>query len=321
MVSGSRIVITGGAGFIGTSLAERLVEQNKVVIFDNFHRNALTGSQLENHANLHVIRGDVLDFKALQSACDGADYIIHMASIAGVDTVINHPVLTMRVSLQGTMNVLEVANSNKHLKRFIDFSTSEVFGRYAYKVTEGDVAQLGVVGEARWTYAVSKLATEHLALNYFKEFGLAALSIRPFNIYGPGQVGEGAVHHFIVRALRNQDVVVHNDGSQIRSWCYIDDIINGIMTTLDRPEAVGHAFNIGNPRATVTIYNLAEQIVRLAGSSSQIREVRWDFPDVELRIPNIDKARQLLGFEPAVGLEDGLLRTIEWYRNRLEVGA
>jgi len=174
------------------------------------------------------------------------------------------------------------------------------------------------VGEARWTYAVSKLATEHLALNYHKQYGLPALSVRPFNIYGPNQVGEGAVHHFIVRALKNEPLVVHNDGSQIRSWCYIDDIVDGILVTLERPEAVGHAFNIGNPRATVTIYNLAALIIRLSGSASSIETVKWDFPDVELRIPNINKAREILGFEPSVDLDDGLLRTIDWYGRRLK---
>jgi len=314
MISGKRIVITGGAGFIGTSLAQRLVEDNEVVLFDNFHRNALKDTALEGHKNVSVVVGDVLDVGALEEACRGAHQIVHMASIAGVDTVMNHPVKTMRVSLLGTMNALEVASRMDGVERFIDFSTSEVFGRYAYKVTEGDVSQLGVVGEARWTYAVSKLATEHLALSYWKEKKVPACSIRPFNIYGPRQVGEGAVHHFIVRAIRNEDVIVHNDGSQIRSWCYIDDIIDGVLVVMENDNAVGNAFNIGNPRATVTIYNLAEQIIRIAGSKSVLRQVEWNFPDVELRIPHIGKARELLGFEPKIALEEGLRRTVEWYR-------
>jgi nucleoside-diphosphate-sugar epimerase len=165
---------------------------------------------------------------------------------------------------------------------------------------------------------VSKLATEHLALNYYKQYGLPALSIRPFNIYGPRQVGSGAVHHFIVRALRGDDVIVHNDGAQIRSWCYIDDIVEGILLAMSREEAVGQAFNIGNPRSTVTIHRLAKEIIRLTGSSSELKHIEWNFPDVELRVPAIDKARSLLGFEPTVDLEDGLRHTIEWYRSQLE---
>jgi nucleoside-diphosphate-sugar epimerase len=172
------------------------------------------------------------------------------------------------------------------------------------------------VGEARWTYAVSKLATEHLAHNYHVQYGLPAVSIRPFNIYGPGQVGEGAIHRFIVRALRGEDLELHNDGSQIRAWCYIDDIVEAVLLVLEKPEAVGHAFNIGNARSVCTIYDLARHVVRISGSASKLRFVEWNHPDVELRIPNIDKARQRLGYEPRVDLEEGLARTIAWYRER-----
>jgi nucleoside-diphosphate-sugar epimerase len=182
---------------------------------------------------------------------------------------------------------------------------------------EGDVTSLGAVGEARWTYAVSKLATEHMAHNYHKQHDLPALSIRPFNVYGPGQVGEGAIHRFIVRALRGEDLEIHNDGGQIRAWCYVDDIVEGILLCLQVTGAVGQAFNIGNPRSVCTIYDLARHVVRLSGSRSAIVFVRWDNADVELRIPNIDKARQILGYEPKVNLEEGLAQTIEWYRGRM----
>lgn len=311
-----RVLITGGAGFIGTSLATRLVDAGRqVVLLDNLHRNALPGTPLDGHPAVTLIRGDVTDAATVRAAVHGCSRVVHMASIAGVDTVMKNPVLTMKVSLLGTMNVLD-ACVEAGAARVIDFSTSEVFGRYAFNVTEGDVTQLGAVGEARWTYAVSKLATEHLAHNYFKQYGLPTVAIRPFNIYGPRQVGEGAVHHFIVRALRGEPLQLHNDGSQIRAWCYIDDIVDGILTALVAPEAVGHSFNIGNPRSTVTIHQLARDIVRLAGSTSTLEHVAWDFPDVELRIPNIDKARRLLGFEPRVELEEGLRRTIAWYRAR-----
>ena len=318
MIQGKRILITGGAGFIGTSLALRLIDDNEVVIFDNLHRNALQDTNLRAHPNLTFIQGDVLDGDALKDAIDGCHQVIHMASIAGVDTVMQNPVLTMKVSLLGTYHALEAAHHSGHCERFIDFSTSEVFGRYAFKVSEGDVTQLGAVGEARWTYAVSKLATEHLALNYYKQYDLPALSIRPFNIYGPRQVGSGAVHHFITRALRGDDIIIHNDGSQIRSWCYIDDIVDGVLLAMSRDEAVGQTFNIGNPRSTVTIYHLAKAIVRLASSGSQLTHQKWDFPDVELRVPEIAKARQLLGYEPRVDLEEGLLRTVYWYRGQHE---
>jgi len=318
-ISGRRILLTGGAGFIGSHIAERLAAENEIVILDTLRRNALAPVGLDKHPHVKLIVGDVTDAKAVSEAMQGCDLVIHLASIAGVDTVLKNPVLTMRVSMLGTMNVLEAAVAAGGVKRLIDFSTSEVFGRYAYNVTEWDATTLGAVGEARWTYAVAKLATEHLAMNYQKQYGLPTVSIRPFNIYGPRQVGEGAVHHFIVRALRGQPLQVHNDGAQIRAWCYVDDIVDGIVLALTRDEAVGHAFNIGNPRSTLTIYALAKEILRLASSSSHIEYVSWKQPDVELRIPNIDKARELLAYKPKVDLEEGLLRTVYWYRRHLDV--
>jgi len=318
MWKGKRVFITGGAGFIGSSLARRLVEQGAyVVLFDNLHRNALKRTDLLESDSIELIQGDVLDREGMKKAMEGSHYVIHMASIAGVDTVMRIPVRTMEVSLMGTYNVLNIAQEMEGIERIIDFSTSEVFGRFAFRVTEGDATQLGAVGEARWTYAVSKLATEHLAYCYHKEHGLPTVAIRPFNIYGPNQVGEGAVHHFILRALRGEPLTIHNDGSQIRSWCYIDDILDGIVLAMKEPKAIGQSFNIGNPRSTVTIHQLAREIVRLSGSKSSIEFVSWDFPDVEIRIPSIDKGRDLLGFEPRVDLEEGLLRTIDWYRREV----
>lgn len=315
-VEGRRILVTGGAGFIGSHLVERLAGANELVVFDTLRRNALGPAGLDRHPKVTLVQADVLDAAAVARAMDGCDAVVHLASIAGVDTVLRNPVLTMQVSLTGTMNVLEAAHRQGGVKRLIDFSTSEVFGRYAYNVTEWDATTLGAVGEARWTYAVAKLATEHLAMNYWKQYGLPTCSIRPFNIYGPRQVGEGAVHHFIVRALRNLPLEVHNDGSQIRAWCYVDDIVDGILLALTREQAVGHAFNIGNPRSTLTIHSLAREIVRLASSGSPVAFVPWNHADVELRIPNIAKARELLHYEPRVDLEEGLLRTVLWYRRQ-----
>ena len=314
MIEGSRILITGGAGFIGSHLVERFAPKNEVVVYDNFRRDALSGSGIHERKGVTVVRGDVLDRAALGKAMEGCDVVIHMASIAGVDTVLRNPVTTMRVAMIGTDNALELAREAGNIHRFIDFSTSEVFGRYAYHVTEFDSTTLGAVGEARWTYAVAKLATEHLAMNYHKEFGLKTMSIRPFNVYGPRQVGEGAVHHFIRRALAGETLTVHNDGSQIRAWCYIDDIVDAIDLSLERDEAVGHSFNIGNPRSTVTIFNLAREIVRLSSSGASIEFVDWPHPDVEIRVPAVGKAQERLGFNAKIDLEEGLLRTIQWYR-------
>jgi nucleoside-diphosphate-sugar epimerase len=316
VITGRRVLITGGAGFIGSHLAERLVPGNEVVVFDSFRRDALSSTGLAEHPKVTVVRGDVLDRDALRRAMEGCDAVIHMASIAGVDTVLRNPVTTMRTALIGTDNALECARERGGVRRFIDFSTSEVFWRYAYQVTEFDATTLGAVGEARWTYAVAKLATEHLALSHHKEHGLPACSIRPFNVYGPRQVGEGAIHHFIRRALAGEPLTIHNDGAQIRAWCYIDDIVDAILLCLERDQAVGHAFNIGNPRSTVTIYNLAREVVRLSSSSSPIQFKPWPHADVDIRVPAVEKARELLHFHARIDLEEGLLRTIQWYRRQ-----
>lgn len=313
-LAGAHVLITGGAGFIGSHLVERLRDKNRVRVLDIMRRDALRPAGLHDHPNVELRVGDVMDREAVDKAMEDIDVVIHLASIAGVDTVLRMPAQTMQVTLLGTANVLQAAHATGRCKRFVDYSTSEVFGRYAYQVTEFDVTTLGAVGEARWTYAVAKLATEHLAMTFHKQYGFPAVTIRPFNIYGPRQVGEGAVHHFIVRALRGEPLLIHNNGDQIRSWCYVDDIVDATMLVLTDDRAVGHAFNIGNPRSTVTIYNLAREIRRLSSSGSRLEFVKWDNPDVELRVPSVGKAAQLLGWGPRHDLEEGLLRTIYWYR-------
>ncbi len=314
---GKQIVITGGAGFIGTTLARRLVEDNDVVALDNLHRDALSGTELAEHPRFKLVQGDVLDADLLNSVVAGATHLVHCAAIAGVDTVLESPVRTMRVNLIGTYNALEAAVATRDtLERFLDFSTSEVFGTHAFRVAEGQVSTIGSVGEARWTYAVSKLAGEHMAHAYHDELRVPTVTVHPFNVYGPGQIGGGAIRAFIEAALAGRDLTIHGDGSQIRAWCYVDDMVEASLLCLEHPGAVGHTFNVGNPRSTVTIYDLAQRIRRLAGSGGEIIFQPLHYTDIELRIPNVEKAREVLGFEAKVDLDEGLAQTIAWYRAR-----
>lgn len=315
-LAGKRIVVTGGAGFIGTTLARRLAATNDVVLFDNLHRDALSGTDLEGSVTL--VQGDVLDLEHLRRVTAGATHVVHAAGIAGVDTVLESPVRTMRVNVIGTYNALEAALATRDtVERVVEFSTSEVFGQHAFNVSEGHVTTIGSVGEARWTYAVSKLAGEHMAHAYHDELGLPTVSVRPFNVYGPGQIGGGAIRAFIEAALAGRDLTIHGDGSQIRAWTYVDDMVQGLLLALEHPAATGESFNIGNARSTVTIFDLARRIKQLTGCPGEIVFQPLHYADVELRIPNVAKARELLGFEPAVELDDGLERTIAWYRERL----
>lgn len=311
------IFITGGAGFIANKIIQRYVKKNKFVVYDNFHRDTLSGSEFANHSNIKIIKGDVLDFELLKSSMNGADVVIHAAGIAGIDTVIKDPVRTMRVNMLGTSNALEAARINNIKDRFIDFSTSEVFGSMAFRATETDNTVSGSAGEARWTYAVSKLAGEHLANAYYRQYQLPCVTIRPFNVYGPGQTGEGAIQIFIKRALKNETIKIDGDGNQIRAWCYIDDFVDCLALCIEDPKAIGESFNIGNARAVMTILGLAQTVCRVLKTGSQIVFEPPLSADIAIRIPSVEKTKEILGFKAKVDLEEGILKTAEWIKKHL----
>ena len=318
MIKNKTIFITGGAGFIANNLIKRLVDNNQIIIFDNFHRDTFSKSELAENKNIKVIRGDVLDYAFVKESMVGSDVVIHAAGIAGIDTVIKNPVLTGRVNVIGTANVLEAARENKIKDRFVDFSTSEVFGPMAFKSSEKDSTVAGSAGEARWTYAVSKLAGEHLAHAYFTQFQLPTVTVRPFNIYGPGQTGEGAIQIFIKKALNNEPISIDGDGNQIRAWCYVDDFVDCIIECLSNESAVGESFNIGNARAVITILGLANTVCRVLNSSSEIIHEPPLSADIAIRIPSVEKINDLLGIKAKIDLEEGILKTAEWIKNNLE---
>lgn len=312
MIINKKIFITGGAGFIASMLISRLAEHNEIVVYDNYTRNTLKDTPYATHPHVHQIQGDVLDYAALKQAMQGAQLVVHAAAIAGIESTVRNPVTTMRVNMIGAANAMEAAQEIGGIERFVDFSTSEVFGSHAFKVDEGQQTVTGAVGEARWTYAVSKLAGEHLAHAYFKQHGLPTVTVRPFNVYGPGQTGEGALAIFVRKALKNEDILIFGDGSQIRAWCYVDDMVEGVLCALEHPNAIGQSFNIGNSRAVTTVYGLAQAVCRVVGSTSKIQFRAPLSADIELRIPRVDKATELLGFEAKVDLDEGLQRTAAW---------
>ncbi|MFZ4591197.1 MAG: NAD-dependent epimerase/dehydratase family protein [Ignavibacteria bacterium] len=315
-IKNKRILLTGGGGFIGSRLAELLSKDNELLIYDIFKRDSLKYKKITK-GNVKIINGDVTDFEPFKKATEDfkPQVALHLAAIAGVDTVINNPVKTLEVNILGTFNFVRALEKySSKLERVVNFSTSEVLGAYSYKSSEKSSTNLAPVGEGRWTYSISKVTGEHLLYSYYKTRGYPALSIRPFNIYGPGQIGEGAIQIFIKNAVLNKNIEIHGVGDQIRSWCYIDDMINGTMLCLTNKKAIGEIFNIGNPRGTVTITSLAEKILSLCKTKSKLKYVPKNYVDVELRIPSIEKAEQLLGFVPKVSLDEGIIETFKWYK-------
>ena len=314
MIENKKIFITGGAGFIANTLIKYYVEKNKIIVYDNFHRDTLSDSGLASHENVTIIKGDVLNLPALTEAMRGADIVVHAAGIAGIDTVIRLPVRTMQVNMIGTANALEAARINNITERFIDFSTSEIFGSHAFKSAETDTAVSGSVGEARWVYAVSKLAGEHLAHAYYKQYGLPVVTVRPFNVYGPGQTGEGALQIFIKKALKNEDISIYGDGTAIRAWCYVDDFVDCLIRCIEDPKAIGESFNLGNARAILTTLGLAQAVCRVLKSDSKILFKDALSADIQMRIPSVSKTKEILGFESKVDLDEGIALTAQYFK-------
>jgi len=309
------VLITGGAGFIGSHITERLMNACRITLYDNLRRNSIATMQLSK--NVRLVNGDVLDPTSLKRAVKDADIIFHLAAIAGITAVTKSPITTMKINLIGTYNLFQaIEETNPEIERVILASTSEVYGKYSFLGKEEDLTSQGPVSEPRWCYATSKLAAEHLAHSYFLEERIPVTILRYFNVYGPRQTGESAVHNFIERSLLGEPLIIYGDGLQVRSWCYVQDAVEGtILAALER-QAVGKVLNIGNPKTAVTIASLAELIVQLAGSKSKIEYVPKDFADVELRIPDITQARKILGYSPKIDLEEGIQRTIKWFEKK-----
>ena len=315
-----RILITGGAGFIGTRLAEKLVkDNNEIILLDmDFEHNALAFSDLRHNKNVSLVKADILDLQEVGKAAKDAEAVIHLAAMVGVQEVIHNALYTLDVNYIGTSNLLKAVSHSSHCQRLIYFSTSEIFGDNALGIAEDGNSVFSSVQNVRWCYCISKLAAEHLALSYYRQKKLPVVVVRPFNIFGPKRVGDYVVLRFILKALSGEDLEVYGDGTQIRAWCYIDDFCNAILQCMKSEKAIGQTFNLGNPHNTLTIYELAKKIIFLCGSKSRISFKRLDFKDIDIRMPDISKARDILRFEPRGEIEEGLLKTIEWVKENVD---
>ena len=310
-----RIVITGGAGFIGSHLAERLAGSADLVLFDSLRRNSLALTDLASRPNVELIEGDIRDKELVRAAVAGADAVLHLAAIAGVSSYYREPETTLRVNIDGTANVVDAVVAGQ-VPRLVYLSTSEVHGPHAHDVSEESPCAIGASSDRRWVYATSKLAGEHLVLRGGETHGFAATVLRPFNVYGPRQTGEGAIRNFCVAVARGESITVYGDGSAVRAWCYVDDFVDATLLALRSPAATGQVFNIGNPDAAVDTNGLARSFGRLV-PGLQVETQEIDRAEVAYRTPVIAKATELLGYRPKVSLDEGLERTIEWTKSTL----
>lgn len=320
-------LVTGGAGFIGSHLCEALVAAGHTVTALDDLSTGRRGNlaALEGRAGFTLVEGTVLDPATVARAAHGAQVIVHLAATVGVRLVIDRPVETLVNNVRGTEVVLEAAS--RLGVRTLVASTSEVYGKLMSGASpqtalrEDDDILIGRTGVRRWGYACSKALDEFLALAHATEHGLPVTVIRFFNTVGPRQLGEyGMVlPRFAEAALAGAPIRVHGDGSQTRCFTYVDDTVDGTVRAATMDAALGSVFNVGND-SEITVADLAALVKRVTGSESDVVSVSYEsrygarFEDTKRRVPDLSRASSVLGYRPSVALEDGLRRTLEWWR-------
>lgn len=312
-----KVLITGGQGFIGINLLKKLranEEVTEIHVLDNNDSKDLFIKAIGVSKSIKLIKGSILDPNLSRILDKEYDYIIHTAAILGIKKVAEESVDTLNVNIIGTRNCLEIAKSMKSLKGFLYLSTSEVYGPNAYGLNENDPAIIPSTGK-RWCYAASKLTGEQYVKAYAAEYSIPYIIIRPFNIYGPLRYGSNAISLFISNALNNINIEISGDGSQKRSWCYIDDFVDATLFAMLEVNISNETFNLGNPNCYLSIRDLAILIIKLSNSKSNIIITNSLIEDVQDRKPNIVKAQKMLNYNPLISLEEGLAKTINWMKN------
>ncbi|MGN5382354.1 hypothetical protein BIV25_01155 [Streptomyces sp. MUSC 14] len=310
-----RTLITGGFGFLATWVAAGLRRAgHDVVLVDNrdLDGSSLAMSGLTEDPGVSIGRADITRPGSLD-AFGPVDYVIHAAALLGVTKVRNEPTETLRVNIDGTRVALDYAVRNGSTRRFLLLSTSEVYGSDAKGAAEDGWLSVRT-DDPRWSYAVSKIAAESLVYSCHAERGLPFTIVRPFNVYGPLRTGGYAVGAMAARAVAGETVSVHGDGSQSRAWCHVEDFANGLVRCLTHPAAEGQAFNIGDDRTDLTVAELAHRIHEVSGSDTPVVHVEHTAPEIQLRRPDLAKARELVGYEPVNDFDERLRETVEWIR-------
>jgi len=318
-----RLLVTGGAGFIGSHLVDALVDAgHEIIVLDDLSvgKRHNFAHHLGN-ARFQFVEGSVLDARLVGELIAQVDAIYHLAAVVGVKYIVDNPVRGMQVNIRGTENVLEAAQRTG--AKVLVASSSEVYGKSTQvPFREADNALLGATSVPRWSYALSKMLDEHLAFAYMRQTGLPTVAVRYFNAYGPRLDPKGygsVIARFITQALRGQPLSVYGDGLQTRSFTYVEDTVRGTIAAMTSDRGVGQAFNIGYP-IEVTIVALADLVRDAVGTGVDVTHIPYerafgtDFEEARRRCPDVSRARALLGFEASVSLSDGLPATVQWFK-------
>ena len=304
-----KYLITGGAGFIGSHLAEKLIARgDQVVIFDNLSTglaNNLSGIK----EKVKFEQGDILDRAVIDKLVADSDYVVHLAAALGVFNIVNKPLESLKTNLQGSEIVLEACD--KHQKPVLVASTSEIYGKNdKVPLNEEDDRIIGHPLKSRWSYSEAKAVDESLAYFYYLENKLPIRIVRFFNTVGPRQVGHYGmvVPRFVSAALKNEPLSVYGSGDQIRCFCHVTDAVKGLLLVMDSDKAVGEVFNVGNNQQ-ISIMELAKKVIEITGSKSTIEKIAYEkaypqgFEDMQRRVPDISKIKQVLGWSPEINLD------------------
>ena len=323
--SGRRVLITGGAGFVGSHLAETLLARGDTVwVLDNLSTGAIDNvDHLKSDRRFHYTIDTVMNEPVVAELIDRADVVFHLAAAVGVRLIVESPVNTIETNVHGTEMVLKLANKKK--KKVLVASTSEVYGK-SEDVPFHEEADLvmGPTSKGRWSYACSKAIDEFLALAYWKEKHLPVVVVRLFNTVGPRQTGRYGmvIPNFVKQALLSHPITVFGDGTQSRCFTYVGDVVEQLIALAENPKAVGEVYNVGNDREEISVKDLATRVKQRTQSKSEIELIPYDkayeegFEDMPRRVPDLTKARRMIGYEPKHRLDDILVQIIGYFQRK-----
>lgn len=317
------VLITGGAGFIGSHLADRLLERgHRVLALDNLS----TGSHgniehLLERTDFEFALGSILNADLVDDLVARCDAVFHLAAAVGVDLIVQRPLESLATNIRGSEIIFEKAH--KYGAKVLVTSTSEIYGKNTSdRLNEDDDRILGSPLKSRWSYSEAKAIDEILAYTYWKEKGLETVIVRLFNTVGPRQTGSYGmvIPRFVSQAVRNEPITVYGDGSQTRCFCYVGDVVGALIDLMNHPEAYGKVFNIGGTEE-ISMSDLAHRVTEIADSSSKIKYLSYEeayeegFEDMQRRVPDITRVNRLVGFQPTVSLEEIIRLVVAEQRN------